>query len=373
MNAPHSNDSRSSRAAVFDPATGAITVRTLTLAAPRADQVLVRIKASGVCHSDLHVVDGDWPADAPMVLGHEGAGVIEAIGPAVRDVKVGDHVVLSWFAPCRRCEACLGGKAWLCSNTKAVANTLPDGTTPLSGQDGEPVLPFLGVGTLSEYSVVPESAVIPVEDALAFDVGALVGCAVTTGVGAAVHTARVEPGESAVVIGCGGVGQAILLGLGLVGAHPVVAVDLSDDRLALARELGATHTVRGDAPDLIERILDITGGAHCAFEAIGRPATIETLPSMLRAGGRAVLVGMTAIGARVSFDAFELTDQGKSVLGCNYGSSVPGVDFPRLAALTLSGRLPLNRLIGDRGSLDDVQKAFDDLRAGSGLRTVLTP
>lgn len=373
MNTQTSPAARTTRAAVLDPATGNLAIRSLTLAAPRADQVLVRIKASSVCHSDLHVLDGDWPADAPMVLGHEGSGIVEAIGPDVRDVRVGDHVVLSWFAPCRRCEACLGGKAWLCSNTKAVANTLPDGSTPLSDDNGDPVLPFLGVGTFSEFTVVPEAAVVPVDKKLPFDVGALVGCAVTTGVGAAVHTAQVEPGESAVVIGCGGVGQAILLGLGLVGANPGIAVDLSDDRLALARELGASHTLRGDDPMLTDKVLEITGGAHYAFEAIGRPATIEMLPGMLRAGGQAVLVGMTALGKRVSFDPFDLADQGKSIVGCNYGSSVPGVDFPRLAALTLTGRLKLDRLVGDHGTLDDVHRAFDDLRSGAGLRTVLTP
>ncbi|MFF9351515.1 alcohol dehydrogenase catalytic domain-containing protein [Streptomyces sp. NPDC014734] len=364
---------RLTRAVVHDPATGETGIRTLTLAAPRADQVLVRVMASGVCHSDLHIVEGDWPTDTPLVLGHEGAGVVEAIGPDVHDVSVGDHVILSWFAPCRRCEACAAGRAWLCGNTKAVSNTLPDGSTPFSDEHGEDVLPFLGVGAFSEYVVVPEAAAVPVDRNVPFDVGALIGCAVTTGVGAAVHTADVRPGDSAVVIGCGGVGQAVVLGLRTVGAHPIVAVDLSEERLELARSLGATHTLRGDDPDLTARVHEITGGAHHAFEAIGRPATIETLPGLLRAGGQAVLVGMTAIGAKVSIDPFDLADQGKSILGCNYGSSVPAVDFPRLAALHRAGRLPLDRLIGNRGTLTDVERAFGDLRAGVGLRTVLKP
>lgn len=364
---------RVTHALVFDPATEEVAIRELRIAAPRADQVLVKIMASGVCHSDLHVLDGDWPVDVPMVLGHEGAGIVEAVGPNVRDVRPGDHVVLSWFAPCRRCEACASGKAWLCSNTKAVANTLPDGSTPLSDAAGNPVLPFLGVGTFSEYTVVPETATVRVSEEIPFEIGALIGCAVTTGVGAAVHTAKVQPGDSAVVVGCGGVGQAVVLGLRLAGANPIVAVDLSAERLELALELGATHTLRGDDPELLDRIHEITGGAHHAFEAIGRPATIESLPSMLRAGGQAVLVGMTAIGKRVSFDPFDLADQGKSILGCNYGSSVPVVDFPRLAALHLSGRLPLARLVGTHGELADAPKAFEDLRAGLGLRTILHP
>lgn len=359
-------------AAVLVPGRG-LETRTLRLAGPRDDQVLVRIHASGVCHSDLHVLDGDWPVEEPIVLGHEGAGVVEAVGPAVRDLKPGDHVVLSWFAPCRRCAACAAGRAWLCSNTKAVANTLPDGSTPLADEDGAPVLPFLGLGTFSEYAVVPEAAAIVVPDEVPFPVGALIGCAVTTGVGAAVHTAAVRPGESAVVVGCGGVGQAIVLGLGLAGAHPVVAVDLAEGRLELARELGATHTLRGDDPALAEKVVEITGGAHHAFEAIGRPATIEALPGLLRAGGNAVLVGMTALGTKVSFDPFDLADQGKNILGCNYGSSVPTVDFPRLARLYLSGRLPLDRLVGGEGGLGDLPAAFADLRAGAGLRTVVRP
>ncbi|MFF0446911.1 alcohol dehydrogenase catalytic domain-containing protein [Streptomyces sp. NPDC004609] len=364
---------RTTRAVVYDPSTGETRLRTLTIAAPRADQVLVRVVSSGVCHSDLHIVDGDWPTDAPLVLGHEGAGIVEAVGPDVRDVRVGDHVVLSWFAPCRRCEACAAGRAWLCTNTKAVSNTLPDGSTPLSDENGDPVLPFLGVGAFSEYAVVPETAAIPVDANVPFNVGALVGCAVTTGVGAAVHTAKVQPGESAVVIGCGGVGQAVVLGLRLVGAHPIIAVDLSPERLESARELGATHTLRGDDPELTAKIHEITAGAHHAFEAIGRPATIESLPGLLRAGGQAVLVGMTAIGTKVSIDPFDLADQGKSILGCNYGSSVPAVDFPRLAALHQSGRLPLDRLVGTEGTLADIHRAFTDLRTGVGLRTILHP
>lgn len=361
-------------AAVLDPAAGEVAVRRLTLAPPHGDRVRVRIGASGVCHSDLHVVDGDWPSDEPLVLGHEGAGVVDAVGPEVRDVAPGDHVVLSWFAPCRRCPACAEGRAWLCARTRAVANTLPDGSTPLSDPDGGPApLPFLGLGTFSEYAVVPEAAAVPIDAHVPFAVGALIGCAVTTGVGAAVRTARVRAGESAVVVGCGGVGQAILLGLGLTGAHPVVAVDLSDQRLDLARTLGAGHTLRGDDPQLPERVREITGGAHHAFEAIGRPATIETLPGLLRAGGQAVLVGMTAVDSRISLDPFDLADQGKSVLGCNYGSSVPAVDFPRLAALYGAGRLPLEQLIGARGTLRDAPRALAELRAGTGLRTVLAP
>jgi S-(hydroxymethyl)glutathione dehydrogenase/alcohol dehydrogenase len=203
-------------------------------------------------------------------------------------------------------------------------------------------------------------------------VAALIGCAVTTGVGAVLNTASVRPGDSAVVVGCGGVGQAILLGLSLVGAGPIVAVDLSDERLAHARSLGATHLLRGDDPDLVAHVAAITGGgADHAFEAIGRPETITLLPSLVGRGGQAVLVGMPAEGVRASFDPFDLADAGKKVLGCNYGSSVPAVDFPRIAQLYRSGRLPLDALVGAERPLDELDEAFGDLRNAVGLRTIL--
>ena len=332
----------------------------------------MRLRASGVCGSDLHVADGDWSVEGPLVLGHEGAGIVEEVGPDVRDVRVGDRVVLSWFAPCRRCRNCAGGRAWLCENTKALENTLPDGTTSFVSSDGEPVAAFLGLGTFAEATVVPESAAIKIPDEVPFPVAALIGCAVTTGVGAVVNTARVRPGDSAVVIGCGGVGQAILLGLGLVGADPVVAVDLSEERLSRARELGATHALRGDDPDLGDHVRSITGdGADHAFEAIGKAATIEMLPSLVCRGGQAVIVGMPAEGVSVPLDPFDLADGGKRVLGCNYGSSVPSVDFPKLARLYASGRLPLDRLVGRTTTLDDIDGALDDLRRAVGLRTII--
>ena len=363
---------RTARARVFKAPGEALGDEELRLAEVREDLVRVGLRAGGVCGSDLHVADGDWPAEGPLVLGHEGAGVVEEVGPGVRDVRPGDRVVLSWFAPCRRCPNCAGGRAWLCQNTRALQNTLPDGTTGFASVDGSPVPAFLGLGTFAEAAVVPESAAVKVPDALPFPAAALIGCAVTTGVGAVVNTAGVGPGDSAVVIGCGGVGQAIVLGLGLVGAGPIVAVDLSDERLALAQELGATHALRGDDPDLAGHVGAITGdGADHAFEAIGKAATIGMLPSLVCRGGQAVIVGMPAEGVTVPLDPFNLADGGKRLLGCNYGSSVPAVDFPKLARLYLSGRLPLDRLVGRTTTLDGVDQALDDLRQAAGLRTVI--
>lgn len=360
-------------ARVFTQPSEPLDAEELRLTEVRDDLVRVRLRASGVCHSDLHVAAGEWKVDGPLVLGHEGAGVVEAVGPGVRDVRPGDHVILSWFAPCRRCEQCARGRAWLCTGTKALDNVLPDGTTGFFRRDGTPVRAFLGLGTFAEKTIVPESAAVPIPTDVPFPVAALIGCAVTTGVGAVTNTARVRPGDTAVLLGCGGVGQSILLGLGLVGADTIIAVDLSDERLALAREFGAAHTFRGDDPDLSDHIHAITGGgAEHAFEAIGAPATIEMLPRLIGRGGQAVVVGMTPEGIRVEFDPFDLADQGKRILGCNYGSSVPSVDFPRLARLYASGRLPLGRLIGRTVALDTVNEALEGLQRAVGLRTVIT-
>jgi S-(hydroxymethyl)glutathione dehydrogenase/alcohol dehydrogenase len=344
----------------------------LELVEPSGDLVRVRLTASGVCHSDLHVANGEWTAPLPMVLGHEGAGIVEAVGPDVRTLRPGDHVALSWYAQCGHCRQCRQGRAWLCTRTRSTSHQLPDGRTPLRDADGADVHAFLGLGTFADATVVPEAAAVAVPADLPARVAALIGCAVTTGVGAVLNTARVRAGDSAAVVGCGGVGQSILLGLALVGADPIVAIDLSDDRLAHARTLGATHLLRGDDPDLVAQVAALTGGgADHAFEAIGRAETITLLPSLVGRGGQAVLVGMPAEGVRASIDPFDLADAGKQVLGCNYGSSVPAVDFPRIARLYRSGRLPLDALVGTVRSLDDVDAAFSDLRDAVGLRTIL--
>jgi S-(hydroxymethyl)glutathione dehydrogenase/alcohol dehydrogenase len=345
----------------------------IEVSAPGPGCVAVDIRATGVCHSDLHVVDGDWTATRPLVLGHEGSGVVSAVGDGVVDVAPGDRVVLSWFAPCRRCANCAAGRSWLCTGTRALENVLPDGSTAFADESGEPVWPYLGLGTFTERVVVPEAAAIRVPDALPFEIGALIGCSVTTGVGAVINTARVRAGESAAVVGCGGVGLSVVQGLRLAGADPIIAIDVSDEKLDAALELGATDAIRGDLLDAAAEIRDRFGGVDYAFEAIGRVPTIESLPSMLAPGGSAVLVGLTAEGARARIDPFDLADQGKSILGCNYGSSVAAVDIPRLARLQLSGMLNLESLIGRVRPLSDAPDALDDLRRGVGRRSVLVP
>jgi S-(hydroxymethyl)glutathione dehydrogenase / alcohol dehydrogenase len=329
---------------------GALAAADLELPEPAGDQVRVRLTASGVCHSDLHAFNGEWTVPLPLVLGHEGAGVVDAVGPDVRDVAVGDHVVLSWFAPCRRCRRCAEGRAWLCTGTRALEH--PSSIPGLHS--------YLGLGTFAEATVVPESAVVAIDARVPAEVAALIGCSVATGVGAVLNTAGVRAGETAVVVGCGGVGQAIVLGLALAGAREIVAVDLSPERREQVLALGATSAVA-----------TAEGEFDHAFEAIGRAETLEALPGLLARGGQGIIVGMPAEGVRVSIDPFDLADQGKRLIGCNYGSSVPAVDFPRLAALYLAGRLPLDKLVGRRRGLDEAGAALSDLRDAVGLRTVL--
>ncbi|MEU6888938.1 alcohol dehydrogenase catalytic domain-containing protein [Streptomyces viridosporus] len=361
-----------SPAVVFDPACGLRSSR-VSLRPAGPGEVEIEVRAAGVCHSDLHIVTGDWPTDRPLVLGHEAAGVVTAVGAGVTSVKTGDHVVLSWFAPCRRCRKCVAGKGWLCTGTRAVANTLPDGSTPFTDDRGEAVWPYLGLGAFTERLVVPETAAVKVPDELPFGIGALLGCSITTGVGAVVNTARVRPGESAVVVGTGGVGLSVVMGLRLAGADPVVAVDLSPERLAAAERFGATHTLDGAVTDVAAWCQEELGGVDYAFEAIGSPKVIETLPAMLTPGGAAVLVGMAPTGATGAFDLFDLADQGKRILGCNYGSSVGEIDIPKLARLHLAGRLPMDDLIGRIRPLAEAAAAFDDLRSNTGVRTILEP
>jgi Zn-dependent alcohol dehydrogenase len=357
---------RDVRAAVFS-GPGSVAVESLRLEEPRAHEVLVRMGASGVCHSDLHVVDGEWPRPTPVVMGHEGAGVVEEVGEGVRGVSVGDHVVLSWFYACGRCAHCLAARAWACSGTKAGQCVMDDGTRRFRRESGEEVYTYLAVGSMAERSVVPEAGAIPIPREVPLDVAALIGCAVTTGVGAVVNTARVEPGASVVVIGCGGVGLSVVMGAALAGADPIVAVDVSEEKLALASEVGATAVVRS----VEEAGALVPGGVDYVFEAIGLVETVEAVPGLLRSGGVGVLVGLTAAGVRASFDVYSFVDAGKTLAGSIYGGAVPALDFPRIARLYLGGRLPLDRLVSHRIALDEVNDAFEAMRRRERARSVV--
>jgi S-(hydroxymethyl)glutathione dehydrogenase / alcohol dehydrogenase len=358
------------RAAVFqDPAAG-ISIEEISVDAPRPGEIELRMLAAGVCHSDLHTRDGDWPLDRLTVLGHEGAAEVAALGEGVGELAVGDRVVLSWNAPCGRCLRCVTGKPWLCVDNGAQRHAMPDGSTRLHRASGEEVWPYCGIGVFSERAIVPASAAIRVPRETPAAVAALIGCAVATGVGAVVNTARVEPGSAVVIVGCGGVGLSAVMGAALAGATPIIAVDANPEKLDLARDLGATHAVLAEqAPREIAAICP--AGPDYVFEAVGAQASLALARDLVPRGGTLVLVGMAAKGADFSFEQFPFVDGGRTILGSNYGSTVPLRDFPRLARLHVEGKLPIDRLIETEIPLDELEDALDRLRRRVGARRVV--
>ena len=363
------------RAAVLRTAGEPAAIERLELANPRAGEVRIRILASGVCHSDLHVRDGDWPRPLPIAMGHEGAGVVEAVGHGVRTLTVGQPVALSWLVPCGICRSCVAGRVWACVDSPSFKHRMPDGATVLGGAEGaDPVLSYCGIGTMAEATVVPEAAAVPLPDGVDPGVAALIGCCVTTGVGAVLKTAEVPRGASVAVIGLGGVGLSCVMGAAIAGASRIVAIDRIEAKLDAARGVGATDGLLagGDRATTIEALRDLTdGGPDYVFEAIGRVDTVELAIESLPLGGTAVLVGLTPFEARASFGVYPLVDGSRRILGSNYGFADPATDFPRYAAMHLAGQLPVERLIDRRIGLDDLENAFVRLRAGDGLRQVV--
>ena len=367
---------REVQAAVIERAGAPVSIETLSLADPGPEEVLVRMTSAGVCHSDLHVRDGHWQRPGPIVMGHEGAGIIETVGAGVDPSLVGRSAALSWYAPCLRCRECQRGRQWLCSGSPSLRHAQADGTTRLARPNGSPVLAYLSIGTMAEAEVVPASAVVPMPDGVPPEVAALIGCAVSTGVGAVVRTAEVPAGASVAVIGLGGVGLSCVMGAALAGASRIIAVDVSRAKIDLALDLGATHGVHADPADpgpTVDGIRSAAGqgGPDFVFEAIGLPATISQAIAALPPGGTAVLVGLTRFGQSASFEAFPFVDGGRRILGSNYGSAVAAVDFPKYAEAYLAGRLPIDRLIDRRLPLADLEDAFDRLRAGDAARQMV--
>jgi S-(hydroxymethyl)glutathione dehydrogenase/alcohol dehydrogenase len=354
----------------------------LLLDEPGAGEVRVRMVASGVCHSDLHVVDGEWERPGGLVLGHEGAGVIEALGEGVDiradglaagsapGVRVGDLVVLAWTAPCSVCAACLRAEPWLCVAPRGGGHRLAPGLVRLHRSDGSPVGVYSGVGTHATGQVVDAAAAVPVDPRTPHDVAALIGCAATTGVGAVRSTAGVRAGETVVVIGLGGVGLAALMAAVAAGAT-VIAVDREESKLEQATALGADLAIR-PGPSLAADVRRATdGGADHAFECIGLIETAEDAVDLVRPGGTVTLVGMTPQGQRAGIDVYRFVEDGKRLLGSNYGSAVPARDFPAIAADVVNGRLPLGRLVTERISLADLDTALDAMRRRDGARRVI--
>jgi S-(hydroxymethyl)glutathione dehydrogenase / alcohol dehydrogenase len=346
------------------------SVEDVGLDAPRHGEVLLRMAASGVCRSDWHAVRGVHPHPLPVILGHEGSGVVEAVGEGVEDLEPGDHVVCSWIPSCGTCRRCAAGRPALCERLGPFdAGFLGDGTTRFHA-GGERIHHNVP-SSFAERSVVPANTAIKVDASLPLDEVALLGCAVMTGVGAVLNTARVRAGETVVVIGCGGVGLSVVQGARIAGAAEIVAVDVVDAKLELAASLGATVTIRSD-DDVEARVLAATdGGADHAFEALGRPETIELATRATRPGGTAVLVGMAPPDARVPLAALDVTVQERTVTGSWYGSAVPPRDFPLLAGLLARGELRVEPLIARRIGLEDLADALGRFAGGAETRSVI--
>ena len=363
------------QAAVLERTGGPLTVCELELAPPGPEEVLVRLRASGVCHSDWNAIDGTAETRCPAVLGHEGAGLVEAVGERVRRVRAGDHVALSWAPWCGECEECLRDLPQLCSTVwpAMAAGGLMDGTPRLS-RDGEPVHHYSFLSTFAEACVVPERSCVPIPADVPFDVAALVGCAVSTGVGAVWRTAVVRPGDRVAVIGCGGVGLSALMAAVAAGAEPIVAVDVAPQKLEVARSFGAAEAVlwAGTPEDTAEAVREASGGGvDYAFEATGRAEAMEAAFLSTRARGAAVLIGIPRDDAVLSVQAKTIPRMERRVLGSIYGSTKPERDFPRTLALYREGRLPLDRLVSHRLPLGEVGRGFELMQSGDALRVVL--
>ena len=363
------------RAAVLEETGGPMPVQEVELAPPARSEVLVRIHASGVCHSDQNAIDGTAPTRCPAVLGHEGAGVVEAVGDDVTRVAVGDHVALSWAPSCGVCPECLRELPQLCSSAWPAMGLggLMDGTTRLS-RGGEPVYHYSFISSFADYAVVPERSCVRIANDVPFEIAALVGCAITTGVGAVWRTASVRPGDRVCVIGCGGVGLSAVLAAASVGANPIVAVDLSEQKAAEALELGASFAVawRGSAEETAEAVQALTGGGvDYAVEATGRPEAMQAAFLSTRTRGAAVLIGIPREDAVLSVPALSIPRMERRILGALYGSSRPERDFGTILDLYRSGRLALDRLVSHRLPLDEVGAAFDILRSGEARRVVV--
>jgi S-(hydroxymethyl)glutathione dehydrogenase/alcohol dehydrogenase len=334
---------------------------------PGAGEVKVRIHATGVCHSDLSGMTGTIPQPAPAVLGHEGAGVIAELGEGVTSVKVGDHVIVAWSPPCGLCAFCVDRKSpHLCSAVQINAIM-----TPHFRLDGEPIFGFAGTGTFAEEIVLPQQAVVPIDPTVPLEIASLIGCGVMTGVGAAINTAKVEPGSTVVVFGCGGVGISAIQGARIAGAAEIVAVDLLESKLDDAKRLGATH---GTTPDGLASLSnEITGGDgfDYAFEAIGNPVTMRAAYDAVRRGGSAVIIGVGKADAMLSFSAFELFYSEKRLIGSYYGSADVRSDFHRLLRLWRAGKLDLEGMISRKLDIGEINDAFAAMRRGEMIRQVV--
>jgi NDMA-dependent alcohol dehydrogenase len=341
---------------------------------PKAGEARVRVKAAGVCHSDWHIINGDWTLPLPMVLGHEAAGIVEDVGAGVTTVKPGDHVIFSFRPQCGHCLYCSLGRSVLCDGHNDTPRfVMFDGTTRLS-RNGEGLNQLARIGTFSEKVVCPAEQLVPIRTDMPWPQAALMGCCVPTGVGAVTRCAEVEAGASVLVIGCGGVGLNVVQGARLAGAATIVACDLLDSKLAYARDFGATHTVNGSKEKVVDYVRGLTGGrgVDYAFDAIGGEATTLQIVDAIRPGGTAVIVGMAAMNVRAPITPYMMALQEKVLKGTMYGSVRPDQDFPRLVDLYMQRRLRIDELVSRTYRIEEINEGFAALRTGQVARGVVT-
>jgi len=357
------------RAAVLKEIPGKLEIDDVEVGTPGPREVLIRTSAAGLCHSDLHFMEGKYPYPTPVVMGHESAGIVEAVGEQVTYVKPGDHVITCLSVYCGDCDYCLTGHLSLCGD-KASTQRGFDVEQRLTA-NGAPVWQFLDLSSFAEQMLVHEHALVKIRDDMPLDKAALIGCSVTTGVGAVFNTAKVEPGTNVAVIGAGGVGLNCIQGAAIAGAGKVIAVDMLPSKLELAKQFGATHTVDASAGDAVAQVQELTGGGvHYSFEAIGLKQTAEQAFAMLRNGGTATVIGMIPMGQSIELPGYEFLFE-KKIQGSNMGSNRFRVDMPRLIDLYLDGRLKLDELVSRRLRLDEVNDGFDAMRSGEVARSVI--
>ena len=356
------------KAAVFREVNKPMEIEEISVSKPGPREVLIRTKAAGICHSDLHFWNGSYPGQVPMVLGHESAGVVEQVGSDVHYVKPGDHVITCLSVFCGHCEQCLTGHMSLCNEPET--NRTKEEAPRLSHND-QPLTQFAQLGSFAEMMLVHEHALVKVREDMPMDRAALIGCGVTTGIGAVIHTAKVEPGSTVAVIGCGGIGLSAINGAALAGAARIIAVDMVPSKLELARKFGATDVVDASDGEAVGKVIEMTGGGvHYSFEAIGLKATAEQAFQMLRAGGTATVIGMIPPGQMVSLHGVDFLSE-KKIQGSFMGSNRFRVDMPRFIDFYLQGKLHLDDLISNRIALTDINEGMEALKTGEIARTVI--
>ena len=359
------------KAAVLNAIPGELEIENLSVDKPGPNEVLVQVAHAGLCHSDLHFMDAQWQTALPAVLGHESAGIIAAVGDDVAYVKPGDHVITCPSVFCGQCEHCLTGRPHLCSNGSAVSR--PRGSTPrLTKADGSTVKQFARLGGFAEEMLVHQNAVVKIRPDMPLDRAALIGCGVTTGVGAVFKTAKIEPGSTVAVFGAGGIGLSAVQGARIAGAGRVISIDVENDKLETARALGATDTVNGAETDAVAAIHEMTGGGvDYAFECIGLKQTCEQAWSASRLGGTTVIVGMMPFGEKIEIPGYEVFMMEKRLQGSLMGSNSFRVDMPKYIDMYLDGRLMLDEMISSHIQLEQINEGYEQMRQRVGNRTVI--